>query len=140
MNKFKINKGKIVILFDGLCTICNTGIRILNKIPNNSRIIICSMESNKGIEILQSMHVENTPDTIIVIDEDNYYTNSKAIKKIVSTFTGFAIIFKIINIIPNFTINIFYNLIAKNRYKFFKKYEICPLNNSKEKMHLEILN
>ena len=98
------------------------------------------MESNKGIEILQSMHVENTPDTIIVIDEDNYYTNSKAIKKIVSTFTGFAIIFKIINIIPNFTINIFYNLIAKNRYKFFKKYEICPLNNSKEKINLEILN
>ena len=50
MNKFEINKGKIVILFDGLCTICNTGIRILNKISNDFRITICPMESAKGIE------------------------------------------------------------------------------------------
>jgi predicted DCC family thiol-disulfide oxidoreductase YuxK len=140
MNKFKINKGKIVILFDGLCTICNTGIRILNKISNNFRITICPMESAKGIEILKSINIENSPDTIIVIDENNYYTNSKAIKKIVSTFTGLAAILKIIYIIPNFIINIFYNLIAKNRYKFFKKHEICPLSNLKEKMNLEILN
>jgi predicted DCC family thiol-disulfide oxidoreductase YuxK len=140
MNKFNINKGKIIILFDGLCTNCNTGIRILNKILNNSRITICPMESNKGIEILKSINIQNRPDTIIVIDENYFYTNSKAIKKIVSTFTGLKAILKIIYIIPNFIINIFYNLTAKNRYKFFKKHEICPLNNLKEKMNLEILN
>jgi len=140
MNNLKINKDKIIILFDGLCTICNSGIRILDKISNNSRIIICPMESDKGIEILNSINIQKTPDTLIVLDEINYYTNSKAIKKIVSTFSGIPSILKIIYIIPNFIINIFYNLIAKNRYKIFEKYKICPLNNSKEKIHLEILN
>tara|TARA_Y100001970_G_scaffold80043_1_gene101673 strand:- start:4192 stop:4620 length:429 start_codon:yes stop_codon:yes gene_type:complete len=142
MNKKKNTEfeDKILILFDGVCSLCNVLIKILDRIPNNNKIIICAMESTTGMQILKDYGLELDPDTVVVIEKNNYYTKSKAIKKIVNKFTGLSKLLTIINFFPDFVINIFYDLIAKNRYRFFKRYKSCPLNTKTNKLNLKILN
>ena len=45
MNKKKNTEfeDKILILFDGVCSLCNVLIKILDRIPNDNKIIICAM-------------------------------------------------------------------------------------------------
>lgn len=131
---------KTLILFDGVCSLCNVLIKILDRIPNNNKIIICAMESTTGMQILKDFNLELDPDTVVVIEKNKHYTKSKAIKKIVNTFKGLSKSLIIINVFPDFIINVFYDLIAKNRYKFFKRYRSCPLNTKTNKLNLEILN
>ena len=131
---------KILILFDGVCSLCNVLIKILDRIPNNKKIMICAMESKTGIQILKDFNLKLDPDTVVVIEKNKHYTKSKAIKKIVNKFIGLSKSLIIINIFPDFIINVFYDLIAKNRYRFFKRYKSCPLNTKTNKLNLEILN
>ena len=98
---------KILILFDGVCSLCNVLIKILDKIPNNNKIMICAMESKTGIQILKDFNLKLDPDTVVVIEKNKHYTKSKAIKKVVNKFAGLSKSLIIINIFPDFIINVF---------------------------------
>ncbi len=129
-----------MILFDGLCPICNSCVRFITKINHNKTIVFCSMESNSGSKIINNLNLTNISDSIIVIDKDNYYINGKAIKRIVDKFTGIYSICKLVKLFPTFLIDFIYQIIAKNRYLIFKKYEKCPVYINREKLNIEILD
>ena len=66
--------------------------------------------------------------TVIVINEKNdILTKSKAIKYCINYVRINIMIKSIINITPNFIIDIFYDLIARNRYKLFGKNDFCQV-------------
>jgi len=140
MNNINLNKNKLLILFDGLCPICNSCVRFVSKVNHNKTIVFCSMESDLGIKIINDLNLSDISDSIIVIEEDNYYINGQAIKKIVNKFTGIYGILKLINLLPIFLINFAYQIIAKNRYLIFKKYKECPVYVNREKLNIEILD
>ena len=129
-----------MILFDGLCPICNSCVRFITKINHNKTIVFCSMESNSGSKIINNLNLSNISDSIIVIDKDNYYINGKAIKRIVDKFTGIYSIYKLVKLFPTFLIDFIYQIIAKNRYLIFNKYAECPVYTNKEKLNIEILD
>ena len=140
MDHIKLNKNKLLILFDGLCPICNSYVKFITKITHNKTIVFCSMESESGSKIINDHNLSDISDSIIVIEKGNYHTNGKAIKKIVDKFTGIYIFFKLIKLFPTFFIDFVYRIIAKNRYLIFKKYEKCPVYINREKLNIEILD
>ena len=140
MNNINLNKNKLLILFDGLCPICNSCVRFITKINHNKTIVFCSMESDSGSKIINDFNLSNISDSIIVIDKDNYYINGKAIKRISDKFAGIYSIFKLIKLFPTFLIDFVYQIIAKNRYFIFNKYAECPVYINRKKLNIEILN
>ena len=119
MNKINLNLNKLLILFAGLCPICNSCVRFITKINHNKRIVFCSMESELGSKIINDLNLSNISDSIVVIEKDAYYTNGQAIKKIVDKFTGIYSICKLIKLFPIFVIDFIYQILAKNRYLIF---------------------
>ena len=140
MNNINLNKNKLLILFDGLCPICNSCVRFITKVNHNKRIVFCSMESELGSKIINDLNLSDMSDTIIVIEKDAYYTNGQAIKRIVDKFTGIYSICKLIKLFPIFVIDFIYQIIAKNRYLIFNKYKECPVYVNREKLNIEILD
>ena len=140
MNNINLNKNKLLILFDGLCPICNSCVRFITKVNHNKRIVFCSMESELGSKIINDLNLSDISDTIIAIEKDAYYTNGQAIKRIVDKFTGIYSICKLIKLFPIFVIDFIYQIIAKNRYLIFNKYKECPVYVNREKLNIEILD
>ena len=116
---------KEIIVYDGICILCNFIIRWVIKNDKNHLFLISSLQSQF---IKNNFPDLNKIDSIAVIINDQKFLNKgKAIKHILKNLKKLIIIRFMISVIPIFLLNIFYDIIAKTRYKVFGKYESCPI-------------
>ncbi len=116
---------KEIIVYDGICVLCNFIIRWVIKNDKHHLFSISSLQSQF---IKNNFPDLNKIDSIAVIINDQKFLNKgKAIKHILKNLKKLIIIRFMISIIPIFLLNIFYDIIAKTRYKVFGKYESCPI-------------
>ena len=101
------------------------------QLKNN--LYFASLQSN-----FAKKYLDNNLDlkTIIFIDRFRKYTNSKAIIMILTNMDGiYPSLSKIFNLIPQSILDSFYNMIAINRYRIFRKQNKCNILNSKERFY-----
>jgi len=116
---------KEIIVYDGICVLCNFIIRWVINNDKNHLFLISSLQSQF---IKNNFPDLNKIDSIAVIINDQKFLNKgKAIKHILKNLKKLIIIRFMISVIPIFLLNIFYDIIAKTRYKVFGKYESCPI-------------
>jgi len=69
------------------------------------------------------------PDSIILLENDQYYDKSTAIFRILKELGGFwGTLYYLINI-PRPIRDFLYDLVAHHRYRIFGRYERCPVPN-----------
>ncbi len=118
----------MVILFDGVCNMCNSFVRFIIKRDKNKVFQFASLQSKYGMAL--SAHFNVSSDnlkTVILFDGEKILMQSDASIEILSSLNGIwkaALIFKII---PSFIRNGIYNLLAKNRYALFGKKDQCSV-------------
>tara|TARA_Y100000739_G_C20150208_1_gene258534 strand:+ start:44 stop:469 length:426 start_codon:yes stop_codon:yes gene_type:complete len=130
----EILRNNDIILFDGVCLLCNKYVLFINKRNKDKSLFFMSIQ-NKKIKELTDIHKFNTNDisSILVITKEKVISKSEAIIYILSKL-GFPYNISIIlKIIPKDIRDIVYNLVAKNRYKIFKKLDSCELYNNEYK-------
>ena len=116
---------KEIIVYDGICVLCNFIIRWVIKNDKHHLFSISSLQSQF---IKNNFPDINKIDSVAVIINDQKFLNKgKAIKHILKNLKKLIIIRFMISVIPIFLLNIFYDIIAKTRYKVFGKYESCPI-------------
>ena len=128
-------KNKSIILFDGVCNLCNSSVQFIIKRDKKQHFLYASLQSDAGQDILLQFQLENSDfDSIILVDNEKVYQKSTAILKIFKHLSsawklsyGFIIIPKIIR-------DFVYTIIAKNRYKWFGKKETCMIPTKELKM------
>ncbi|MDP3312339.1 thiol-disulfide oxidoreductase DCC family protein [Lutibacter sp.] len=125
MNKFD---NKSLILFDGICNLCNSSVKFIIKNDPNENFKFASIQSDAATEILlQYSTIKYDLDSIILIEEGKIYDKSTAILKIARKLAhGFSVCYIFI-IVPLFIRDWVYSTIAKNRYNWFGKRESCML-------------
>ena len=80
MNNFE---GKSVILFDGVCNLCNSSINFIIKNDKKKYFLFASLQSDAAKEILLQYSSKNlTLDSIVLIEEQKIFTKSTAALKI----------------------------------------------------------
>jgi predicted DCC family thiol-disulfide oxidoreductase YuxK len=93
-----------------------------------------ALQSGAGAELQKKFGFN--PDnlsTLILIDEDKYYTKTTGALRIAKELRGLWKLSYVFIIIPPFIRNIVYNIVAKYRYKWFGKREACRIPNAAEK-------
>jgi len=76
--------------------------------------------------VLKQFHLSGTDfNTFILLKDDQIYTKSTAALKVAKEMSGLWSLLYIFIIIPAFIRNFFYDLVAKNRYKWFGKQDAC---------------
>lgn len=116
----------MVILFDGVCNLCNGFIQFVLKRDKKQEFQFASLQSTYGIALLNHLKLPtDTMETVIVFDGQKIFTESDAVLKIVHSFGGLWKCTTIFSLIPRFIRNGVYRLVAKNRYKLFGKRDQC---------------
>jgi predicted DCC family thiol-disulfide oxidoreductase YuxK len=124
-----------VVLFDGVCNFCNSSVNFIIKRNKKGKFRFSSLQSNYGKNLLSNINLPKiNPDTIILFDGEKYYYKSTAVLKILKELNYFWKLLYVFILIPPPIRNYVYNLISKNRYKWFGKREVCriPDENGKQ--------
>ena len=124
-----IPKNKKVILFDGVCNLCNHSVLKVIKYDKKNIFLFAALQSEKGKEILDFLKINPSKvDSIVLFNPGiSYDIKSTAAIKIIQDFEGLWRVSFLFLYFPEFIRNYFYDVIAKNRYKWFGKKEICML-------------
>jgi len=124
-----------LILFDGVCNLCNGFVQFVIKNDKQKLFKFGSLQSENSKSILLNLGVEQNLKTVILIDDGVAYFKSDAALKIMKQLQFPFKILYIFIIVPRFIRNWVYDFIAKYRYKFFGKKDTCmvPTQELKER-------
>lgn len=117
---------KNIILFDGICNLCNSTVQFVIKHDAKNKFQFASLQSEFGQNFLKENALSTSNfDSIIFISEESYYQKSDAALRIAEQlkFPINSLVF--LKFIPKKIRDFSYYLIAKNRYKWFGKNETC---------------
>lgn len=121
-------ENKSIILFDGVCNLCNNSVQFIIKRDKKKRFFYASLQSDAVQSILLQFELKNSDfDSIILIDKGKVYQKSTAILKIIKHLNSAWELSYIFIIVPKFIRDFIYSIIAKNRYKWFGKREKCMI-------------
>ncbi|GAB4476706.1 MAG: DUF393 domain-containing protein [Thermoflexibacter sp.] len=121
-------KNKNIVLFDGVCNLCNGAVNFLIDYDKNNHLHFASLQSEVGQEILQHYGLNTTDfDTFLFLSKEKLFTRSTAALEIVKVVGGFWSFLYIFRFVPTFIRDGIYNLVAKNRYKLFGKRDACRM-------------
>ena len=123
----QLPKHKKIILFDGVCNLCNSSINYVIDHDVDDVFRFVALQSALGQEIQQYLGIpeQNLDSIILYIPTEAYFVKSTAALKILQNFKGIWKLAKVFFIIPEFIRNAVYDFIAKNRYKWYGKQEAC---------------
>ncbi|MDO5968627.1 DCC1-like thiol-disulfide oxidoreductase family protein [Flavivirga aquimarina] len=126
---FKLPKGKKLILFDGVCNLCNSSVQYVIKHDKKDTFMFTALQSEVGKSLIEHFNIDtNKTDSILLYTpEDKIVSKSTAALKI-AIHLGFPqSLMGIFFIIPPLIRNWAYDYIAKNRYKWYGKKDACMI-------------
>ena len=129
-------KNTKVILFDGVCNLCNNSVKLIIKNDKSNIFKFAPLQGKYVIKIQNRYNINTTEiNSIILIDGKKTYAKSSAALRIAKDLRAPFFLFFVFIIVPVFIRNFIYDLIAKNRYKWFGKMDSCmiPSNELKSK-------
>ncbi|MFC7371467.1 thiol-disulfide oxidoreductase DCC family protein [Fictibacillus iocasae] len=122
------HKERVVILFDGVCNMCNGAVQFMLKHERDHRLRFAAMQSETGAKLLASHGLpSNQMDSFVIIKDGVAYTKSDAAVQAASHLKYPWRIAVLGKAIPRGIRDMIYSYIAKNRYKWFGKKETCML-------------
>lgn len=129
MNTSIESSSKKIVLFDGVCNLCNGAVLFIIRRDQKDCFRFCSLQSELGISLCEERHIDTTKtDSIILIDPGKaYYIKATAVIEIAKSLRGYKGISILISLLPTGFLNTLYDLIAKNRFKWFGKKSACML-------------
>jgi predicted DCC family thiol-disulfide oxidoreductase YuxK len=114
-----------VILYDGVCVFCSRWIRFIARYDKAKRFRFTAIQSSYGTRLAQAFGIDaNDPDTNAVIYGGVAYFKSDAALTVLSNLPGWRWT-RALFAVPRWLRDAVYNLVAKNRYRIFGKYESC---------------
>lgn len=127
---------KQIILFDGVCNLCNRLVQWVIKRDKNDTFRFAPLESKIGQQLLQEHNLNpDGMDTIILIQPfSGHTTKSTAVLKIGRAFGGIYRMLLLLQILPKFLRDPIYDWVAKNRYKWYGKQDRCMIPTAEIQM------
>jgi len=123
-----------IILFDGICNLCNSSVQFIIKRDKKKQFLFASLQSDAAENILlHHKYKKNGLNSIIFIHGDKLYEKSSAIFKIFSLLGMPWRLFTVFDFLPLSWRDSIYDFIAKNRYKWFGKKNTCMMMLPKHK-------
>ena len=119
---------KKIVIFDGICGLCNKSVDILIWLDTKKHFHYTSLQG----EFVKTLNLEPSIDSIIFYDDGIVYYKSTAILKILHSLSGMWTLANLFYIIPKVVRDFIYDVIAKYRYKIFGKMKRCRMPKVEE--------
>ena len=134
MNREKLEQGQIV-LFDGVCNLCNGSVVFILQNERKPAFYFASIQSEAGKELLEWCGLPtNFSQAVVLIDRGKIYFGSTAALKIGQQLRfPWSLLSHVGSLVPVVIRDWLYNQIARHRYQWFGKRDVClvPTENLK---------
>ncbi len=115
-----------VILFDGVCNLCNFFVQFVIERDKKNIFKFASVQSDYGKKLLEAFGKDSSKfESVVLHSQGKIFTESTAALKILKQLGGLWSVFYAFIIIPKSMRDTVYKYIALNRYKWFGKKESC---------------
>ncbi len=119
-------KGHPVVLFDGVCNLCNGGVQYIIRHDPKGRYQFASLQSNVGRELQGRYGFDpDVINTIVLIEHGKAYSKSDAILRVARRLKGPVRLLWVMRIVPRPIRNGIYDWIGRRRYRWFGKRDEC---------------
>jgi len=124
-----IPEQKQLILFDGICNLCNSSVQYVIKHDSKDKFMFTALQSEVGQQIIKEYNIDTAKTDSILLYTPEVGISSKSMAALKIAFQlGFPNnLLCVFFIIPPFVRNYAYDYIAKNRYKWYGKKESCMI-------------
>jgi predicted DCC family thiol-disulfide oxidoreductase YuxK len=114
-----------VILYDGVCVFCSRWVRFVVVRDVRRRFRFTAIQSGYGTRMARALGIDPAdPDTNAVIHGGKAFFKSDAALTVLSNLPGWSWV-RALRLVPKPIRDTVYNLVARNRYRIFGKYEEC---------------
>jgi len=129
MELLELPKGKKIILFDGVCNLCDAAVQYIIKYDKSDVFRFVSLQSELGQRLLKHIGIQSDKMDSIVLYEPGiaYYYKSSAALEIAKNLQGIFTLATLFRLLPSGIRDLLYDYVAKNRYKWYGKKESCSV-------------
>lgn len=116
----------LIVLFDGECNLCNRSVQFIIKRDKTAKIKLASLQSEIAKELIKKhLPISVEINSILLLEDGKLFFKSTAALKTAKHLDSLWPILFILIVIPGFVRDYFYDIIAKNRIKWFGKAASC---------------
>ena len=120
-----------IVLFDGVCNLCNNTVQFIIRKEKKPHLKFATLQSATGKKLIEKYNVhQDNSGSVIYIKNGKAYTKTSAALRLTKRLRGLYPMLSLFLILPTFSRDWLYNLISKNRYKWWGKSESCQTPTS----------
>ena len=125
---------KSIVLFDGVCTLCNASIDFILKRDHKNRFLVGALQEPISKKVLSDFQVNPSYlDSLVLVENGQIYFRSTAALRIAKGLSGGWSLLYFLIVIPAFARDPIYDWIGKNRYRWFGKKSTCRIPTTEER-------
>ena len=114
----------IIVFYDATCVLCDRS--ILWLIKNDTENVFYFSHVSSKIAQKQRFRV-STQEISVLTDEGSYIKSSKAALYLIQKTKRFPILYSFLKLLPIQILDVFYKIIASNRYRLFGQFSECKI-------------
>lgn len=125
--------GAPVLLYDGVCGFCNKSVQTILDHDRRGEMRFAALQSGYGLAVVERHPELRGVDSVVYVERaaggggERVFVRSDAALKVAAYLGGFWRLFLAAKVMPRRWRDYFYDLFARNRYRFFGKYDACLL-------------
>jgi len=127
MVRSPIVKEPAVVLFDGVCNFCNATVRFIIDRDPAAAFRFASLQSDEGQALLVAHDAPSDLSTIVLIENNQLHLRSSAVLRVARRLRFPYSLASVFLLLPRFLRDGAYRLVARHRYAWFGRKEVCEL-------------
>lgn len=121
-------KNKNIVLFDGVCNLCNGAINFLIDHDKDNKLLFASLQSDFGQGVLKDYGMNTSDfDTFVFLKDGKMFTRSQGALEVMNVLGGVWSSLYMFRFVPSFLRDGVYKIVAKNRYRLFGQRDACRM-------------
>ena len=116
-----------VILYDGVCNLCNASVRFILKYEKNPRYRFTPLQGGFASEVRHEYALPEDADSVVLVENNQIFTASTAALRIAKQLKAPWSWLVIFEVLPVSFRDAIYHWIARNRYRWFGKKDYCEV-------------
>lgn len=117
-----------VVLFDGVCNLCNATVNFIIDRDRHARLMFASLQSDAAKALLRARGAavpEGDPESIVLIEGRAVWQRSDAVLRLSRHLPAPWRWSVVLLAVPRALRDLVYRWIARNRYRWFGRSEVC---------------
>ena len=127
-------KSSSIVLFDGVCHLCDGAVRFILKREKSKDLYFAPLQSETGKDLLlKNGYPESYLEGLVLIENNRPYDRSSACLRIAGKLKFPWNLLFLCLVIPKPIRDVLYSIIARYRYRFFGKKEVCSIPGTEDR-------